>query len=635
MDHLIKSKIKYLEERINFHNHEYFVLNKTSIQDNEFDRLVEELRSLKPNSPVLLRIGSDLNFGTKINHTYPMLSLDKCYNLETFSKWFNKIKGPIIGMFKIDGIACSIHYSKNGLLKFAITRGDGKEGEDITENILQIIDIPSKIENDKYTELEVRGEVYLEISQFEKYYKKRFSNPRNFTAGVLKQKEIKKLSINHLSFFAYDIYGTDFKNEIEKFDYLKIIGFKIVPVKLLKTTQECESFYQLTKSQKENINFEIDGVVFRANLKSEQDRLGLTTHHPRWSIAYKFQSEYFETKLLNIQWSIGRTGMVTPIASFEPVIISGAKISRASLHNLNIFNKLKLRNNSIIEIVRSGNVIPYVNKVLRADGNLFQHPDKCPSCNNLLSVNGDYLLCRNLKDCPDIITSKLIHFSVILGFNGFGKQIIYQLVKTKILKEPADFYRITKQQLCSIKRIGEKLASKLISRINDKKNISLENFLLSLGLGELGASIAKTISNHFKNIENILCADIEDFEKIFGIGKSISTSIVSELKTLKPEIENLLDQIQIEQQKISVFNKRHLLFNKTILFTGSLEQFDRKEAQKRAEQFGCKISSSVTNSTDYLVCGKEKHGPSLKYKMAKRIGVKILSEKEFLKLIIT
>lgn len=628
------ARIKYLETKIERHNYEYFVLNKPTINDNEFDDLVQELHKLNPESPILVQIGSDLNSEKKIAHIYPMLSLDKCYDFITFNKWFERIKGPIVSMLKIDGIACSIHYDIDGILKFAVTRGDGKEGEDITKNVLRIPDIPSKIINRQSLEIEIRGEIYLPISKFNILYQNSFSNPRNLAAGALKLKDKKKsTAISHLSFFTYNIYGIDFETELEKFNYLQQIGLKIVPVKFLKTAQEYELFYQTMKFQKNELNFEIDGIVFRANSIDDQTLLGLTAHHPRWSIAYKFQGNCFNTKLTNVQWSIGRTGTITPVAIFDPVFISGTKISKASLHNLSVFRNFKLKQNSVIEIARRGNVIPHVNKVLQTHGELYVYPNKCPSCLSSTIVEKEFLFCSNFKNCQGAAASRLVHFCTILRIDGIGKKIIYQLMRANFLKEPADLFKITKQQFCSMERVNEKLATKLMYQINNKRKILLVDFLVSLGLSEVGYAIAKIISDYFKTLENILNAKIDDFKQNFGIGNSISESIVRELKILELEIKNLLDQVQIEQIKKDTLSADHLFSNKTIVFTGSLEKLGRKEAQKRALQCGCKIATSVTKSTDYLIVGSVSDKYSLKHEKAKKMKIKIISEKEFLQIL--
>src|SRR3989338_6023630 len=357
---------KQLEEAIRHHNHAYFKLNKPEISDTEFDQLVERLRKLKPDSPVLTELVSDITGSKKITHQRPMLSLDKCYDLESRTHWFEKIQGSVLAMPKIDGLACSLRYDSHGKLALAATRGDGFEGEDITANILRVKDVPSHLNRS----LEIRGEVYMRLSRFNTHYKDSFSNPRNLAAGALKQKDPDKSAAYELSFFAYDLDGADLKTEFEKFEYLKQLGFKPMPIKLADSPEACQKIYEDFAKLKPppfgkgggpgviSLDYEIDGVVFRANGVSEQSRLGFTAHHPKWSIAYKFQGDSAHTELLDIDWSLARTGVITPVAIVKPVLASGAMVARASLHNLTIFEGLELTQGAVVEITRRGGVIP-------------------------------------------------------------------------------------------------------------------------------------------------------------------------------------------------------------------------------------------------------------------------------------
>lgn len=613
-----------LEAAIRHHNYAYFRLNKPEISDTEFDLLVEELRKLNPHSPVLTELVSDVT-GSKITHQRPMLSLDKCYDLESFTKWFDKIQGPVLAMPKIDGLACSIRYDSLGTLSVAATRGDGSEGEDITANVLHIQDIPSLL---PLGELEIRGEVYMRLSRFKTHYQESFSNPRNLAAGALKQKDPNKSAAYELSFFAYDIDGTEIRTEFEKFEYLKKLGFYPMPVQLAHTPEDCEKIFHDFHNQRAYLDYEIDGVVFRANQVSEQSRLGLTAHHPKWSIAYKFQGDSTHTQLLDIEWSLARTGVITPIAIVKPVLASGAMVARASLHNLTIFEGLELTSNAVVEITRRGGVIPHIERVLESHGEPFIHPKHCPSCHKEALIDGEFLCCPDPKNCPQIIASRLIHFCSVLELEGFGEKIVLNLIHAGLVKQPADLFKLQFEDLIKLDRMGEVLAKKLLDQIALKRVISFSMFLTALGFDELGPTIAETLANHFETLENLQKADFESLTSIFGIGESIAHAILKGFVDFAPEIEALLKEVRITKPDKLHLDQKHPLFGKSVVFTGTLTQLDRKEAQKKVRSFGGHTPASVSANTDYLVVGD---GPiSSKQKAAQKLRIKILSEAEFL-----
>lgn len=570
---------KDLEDAIRHHNNAYFRLNKPEISDIEFDLLVEQLRKLNPKSPVLSELVSDIT-GTKITHQRPMLSLDKCYDLETFTKWFEKIQGPILAMPKIDGLACSIRYDSLGKLSLAATRGDGSEGEDITANILRILEVPVSLSC--HQTLEIRGEVYMRLSRFNAHYKDTFSNPRNLAAGALKQKDPNRSAAYELSFFAYDIDGTDLKTEFEKFIYLKQLGFTPMPVVLAHNPEECEKIFHDFMRQRLSLDYEIDGVVFRANQVSEQSRLGLTAHHPKWSIAYKFQGDSTHTELLNIEWSLARTGVITPVAIVKPILASGAMVARASLHNLTIFQSLELTQGAAVEITRRGGVIPHIERVLESHGEPFTHPTHCPSCHKKAIIDGEFLRCPDPQNCPQIIASRLIHFCSVLELEGFGEKIILNLIQAGLVKQPADLFKLQFEDLIKLDRMGEVLAKKLLGQVAQKRVISLPMFLTALGFDELGPTIAETLSNHFESLEALQRADFNSLTGIFGIGESIAQAIPKGFADFAPEIEALLKEIKITKPEKPVFDSQHPLFNKSVVFTGTLVHLDRKEAQKKS-----------------------------------------------------
>ena len=443
-----------------------------------------------------------------------------------------------------------------------------------------------------------------------------------------KQKEANKSAAYELSFFAYDIAGTDLKTEFEKFAYLKSLGFTPMPVSLGDGPKACEQIYLDWLKKRHELDYEIDGVVFRANQVSEQSRLGITAHHPKWSIAYKFQGDSAHTELLDIDWSLARTGVITPVAIVKPVLASGAMVARASLHNLTIFEGLELTQGAVVEITRRGGVIPHIERVLESRGEPFSHPKHCPSCHKQAIIDGEFLCCPDPQNCPQIIASRLIHFCSVLELEGFGEKIVLNLIHAGLVRQPADLFKLKLEDLIKLDRMGEVLAKKLLGQIAQKRVISLPMFLTALGFDELGPTIAETLANQFESLENLQQASFESLTNIFGIGESIGRSIQKGFEIFKPEIEALLKEIKISKLDKPVFNQTHPLFNKSVVFTGTLTQLDRKEAQKKVRALGGHTPATVSANTDYLVVGD---GPvSSKQKAAQKLGIRILSEAEYL-----
>ncbi|MEI6806955.1 MAG: helix-hairpin-helix domain-containing protein, partial [Myxococcaceae bacterium] len=350
-------------------------------------------------------------------------------------------------------------------------------------------------------------------------------------------------------------------------------------------------------------------------------------HHPKWSIAYKFQGDSSHTELLDIEWSLARTGVITPVAIVKPVLASGAMVARASLHNLTIFESLELTQGAIVEITRRGGVIPHIERVLESHGEPFEHPKNCPSCHKEAVIDGEFLCCPEPHNCPQIIASRLIHFCSVLELEGFGEKIIFNLIQAGLVKQPADLFKLKFEDLIKLERMGEILAKKLLSQIAQKRIISLPMFLTALGFDELGPTIAETLANKFETLENLRIASFESLTSIFGIGESIAHAIPKGFADFAPEIEALLEEIKITKPEKPVFDSQHALFDKSVVFTGTLTQLDRKEAQKKVRALGGHTPASVSANTDYLVVGD---GPiSTKQKAAQKLGIQVLSELEF------
>lgn len=651
LPHLSADELEYW---VRHHNDAYFLHNAPQITDEAFDKLVETLRMVKPDATVLQELGERVELSSEsrsLRHREPMLSLEKCYDDETFQKWRDKISGSIVAMPKIDGVACAIHYDSKGELVLGLTRGDGSSGEDITQNIRRIHDIKTQLENilvqaalePENGVLEIRGEVYMAISRFKEKYENDFANPRNLAAGALKQKDPEKSAAYGLSFFPYDVRGGKFATEAEKFSFLQKCGFKLSPLNFLKEDEKIKPIVQKYLEDRDTLDFEIDGVVARADLVREQVRLGETSHHPKFAIAYKFQGESAQTHLVNVEWSVARTGAITPVAVVKPVFVSGATVTRASLHNLRLFNEHGLRTDSLVEIVRRGGVIPHVERVLRATGEALQAPRKCPSCNEDALIDGDILRCSKPSQCLQIQVARILHYCSVLELEGFGEKWIRVLVEKKLVKSPADLYRLKMDQLLQLDRMGNVLAEKLLKSVQDKRALKLADFLCALGFSEIGPTVARILAQHFNSLESLRNASSQEVTSVYGIGESIGTALSDGFSLFKDEIDDLLSEVTIVQaSQDSKVDESHPLFAKSVVFTGKMAHLDRKKAQSEVRKVGGQTPASVSSSTDFVVIGDDGSAllqggaKSSKHKDAEKLAaagsaVRIISETEFLK----
>lgn len=624
----MKNEITKLERDILFHNYRYFVLADPVISDPEFDQLVEKLKKVAPNSPVLQEIGAGKleDPGNAVSHDASMLSLDKCYDAETLSKWADTFAGKVIASPKIDGLAASLKYDKNGVLYLAATRGDGKKGENITRNIYLIDDIPHTLSAGP---LEIRGEAYMKLSVFKKYASE-FSNPRNLAAGAIKQKDHVKAKKYSLSFLAYDVLNKkNIKTEWEKVDFLRKNGFSTVEFLLLEK-EKLESAYDKFLFAKDSFDYEVDGVVYKANDIAQQEKLGSTIHHPRFSIAYKFQGESGTTTVTDVKWGIARTGVITPVCHIKPIKLSGAQVSKASLHNYGLLQKMNLKIDDIVVVMRRGGVIPNIELIKEHIGKQkVVAPQTCPSCGKKTIIQDDFLFCSDPENCRDVNLSNLEHFIKILEVDGFGEKLIKKLYDENLVKKPHDFFLLKKEDLLNLERMGDKLASKLIANLYEKRELALAVFLRSLGIDELGAHASEILAE-FKSLEKIFSLSEEDLTSIHTIGEITAKSIVNGFKQNKSEINSLLKFITIKKQD----KKQGPLADKSFIFTGKLENFSRKEASDIVKNQGGKVLSSITKDLDFLVVGEGKEGNKIK-KASEYIGqgaaIKIIYEKEFIK----
>lgn len=644
-----------LSELIAYHNKKYFEDADPEITDEAFDKLVEVLRFRNPESQVLEEIGAKTSgdygssFGNQVIHEKPMLSLLKCYDESSFFKWCEKIRGDLVAMPKIDGVACSISYSKEGVMLRAATRGDGRVGEDITTNARLISDLPTRLLRGVVEEiidsdtLEVRGEVFLPLSQFKLRFSTEFVSPRNLAAGFLKLKEGDRKRNSFLKFFPYDLRGSIAVREQEKFKMLKELGFSMMPWSLVKNDQQALLPVRSFLKNRDSFDFEIDGVVFRADDDTEHARLGETAHHPRFAMAFKFQGESAQTKLIAVEWSVARSGIITPIAVVEPVFVSGASVARASLHNFSIFTSLDLRENSLVEIVRRGGVIPYLESVLNRSGDAILPPTSCPSCGGAVVVDGDFLRCQNPDRCEEVLVSKLVHFCHVLDIDGMGEKIVRKLFRAGLLSNFGDVFRLSAEKIMPLERMGEVLAKKLVAEIDNKRTIDLATFIVALGIYEVGNNVADLITASFDSLSKIRKLKVEDLLPIHGIGQSIAQSLIDGLREHAAEIDDLLTEVEVIGIDHDGGDIDHLnpLFKKSVVFTGKMAHLERKAAQLEVKRLGGRTPGAMSAHVDFLVVGDEGSPllgagkKSTKQRDAEKLirdgyPIRIISEREFL-----
>lgn len=608
---MMNLSITELENLVKKHNSLYWDLNTPEISDVEYDALVEQLRAVAPASPVLSSLGTSTfaEIGMEVHHSKPMLSLDKCYNEDDLKKWSRSFSSFVYTP-KIDGMACSIKY-ENGILVQGATRGSGTVGEDITQNIIDIV--PKQISITQ--SVEIRGELYMPISTFETQ-KDVFANPRNAVAGIIKRKDG---SVQGIKFLAYDLIGCDLNLFSDRLTTLKALGFDTTPFFILNSN--LQAGYDHILNIKDSLDYELDGVVFRANDCLEYENAGYTSHHPKGAIAYKFQGEFGTTKLLNVDWQVSRTGILTPVAIVQPVKLSGAMVGRITLHHAKMISNKGLTLNADVLAIRRGGVIPHLEKVIKAGDQAIEIPACCPFCSSATEMREDFLYCT--ANCS--LSTKVSHFMDKVGIEGIGNVWIEKLIEEGLVNNFADLYRLKREDLLKIESVGETRADNWLSSITKSTRLSLDKFLVGLGIDSLGRKASEVLASQFKTLDVVLGLKTSDIEKLDGFGSITAQDIVNGLKANEGLINDLLQYIQIDNgsEKTGIFK------DKSFLFTGTLTTLKRNDAEAKVLELGGNVASSVSKNLNYLVAG-EKAGSKLD--KANALGIKVISEEQFLEM---
>ncbi|MBE7711458.1 MAG: NAD-dependent DNA ligase LigA [Cyanobacteria bacterium SIG31] len=655
----LKNKINKIKEEINKHNYNYYVLDNPTISDFEYDSLFTELKELEASHPELItpdsptqRVGGISTKFEEYKHKYRLYSLDNTYNEDELRKWYERVKKECTGdvdlvcELKIDGLAIALTY-KNGVFTTGVTRGDGIVGENITQNLKTIKAIPLRLF--KEADIEVRGEIYMPKSSFEKLNEenkekgeKLFANPRNAAAGSLRQLDSSITAQRDLSMFSYTaiVENGDFspKTHWDSIQYIKDLGFKTNPnIRLVKDIEGAIEFCKEWETKRFDLDYATDGVVIKVNRLDYQNELGFTSRAPKWATAFKFPPEEMTTKLLDIELGVGKTGAVTPVAVLEPVNLAGSVVSRASLHNFDEIERLDIRIGDYVLIKKAAEIIPKVIKVVDSDvhEDLTKYivPELCPECESkLVTREGEVNLYCSNPECPSIIKAKLEYWvsKEAMDIDNIGPSVIGQLYSLNMVKTPVDLYKLTYEDFLKLDLVKEKSATNMFNSIQNSKTKPLSRFITALSIRHVGKETAEILVNEFSSIERLKNATIEELAKVEGIGEKIALSIFEFFHT--QENINMIEEFLSLGFNFTESNllKTYELSGKTFVLTGTLESMTRDEAGEKIKMKGGKTSSSVSKNTSFVVAGAS---PGSKLDKAEKLGVIILNEDEFIKLL--
>ncbi len=663
----IKKKIEELRKEINRHNKKYYVDNKPEISDHEYDRLMDGLKKLEEAYPELVtsesptqRVGGEIvkEFHT-VGHKVPMLSIDNTYSPEEIMKFDERVKKNLevdklnyVAELKIDGVSISLLY-ENGVFIQGATRGDGFKGDDVTVNLKTIKSLPLKLDVKKGASMpelfEARGEVYLPAKVFleineekETLGEELFANPRNAAAGSLKLLDSSLVARRHLDLWIYGvgyIKGSEFKTQFDALNFLKDSGFRVNPnIKKCGSIEEVIKYCNAWQDKRHGLEYDIDGMVIKVDSFSYQKALGQTSKSPRWMIAYKFPAERKETVLEDIIVQVGRTGALTPVAILKPIELAGTTVSRASLHNQDEIGRKGVKIGDHVLVEKAGEIIPQVVEVVKKKRNgsekEFFMPKKCPVCGSVVKrlKNEVALRCENIS-CPAQLKERIRHFASreALDIEGMGDAIVAQLVDNKLIKDYGDIYILKHEKVADLDRMADKSALNLINAIEKSKSNSLNRLVYGLGIRHVGVRSAWILASRFKSLDRLAKADIEELQGIDEIGPVMAESIFNFFRI--GENKKIIEKLKhngVNMQEKDVGSTPGNIEGKTFVVTGSLENFSRHQIEELIRRSGGNASSSVSKNTDYLIAGKD---PGSKLDKAKQLGVKIINEKEFERLI--
>ena len=650
----IKTKIKELRDQINAANQAYHTLDKPFISDAAYDLLIQELIELEvmypeyddPSSPTKKIGGQILDKFEKVTHTTPMMSLSNVFNREELFKFVERVEEVVTSDYvvelKIDGLAVTLRYEE-GILIQAATRGNGTIGEDITHNVKTIKSIPLRLSQP--ISIEVRGEIFMPHKSFIKLNQTReknnealFANPRNAAAGTMRQLDSQIVAQRELDAFIYTIVDPlqYVSTHFEALNYLKILGFKVNPYAII--AKDKNSVYQAIESFDElrhTLPYDTDGAVIKVNTYNKYDVIGFTAKSPKWATAFKFQAEIAETTIKSITFQVGRTGVITPVAELDPVVVSGTTVSRATLHNEDYIKLKDIRINDQVRIHKAGEIIPEVIDVVisqRSNQQPFEMIQVCPICQTplrRLEGEADHYCLNELCDAK--MVGQMIHFAsrVAMDIDGLGEKVIETLYEKGFIKTITDIYELSNHQeaIETLPGFGPKKVEKLLDAIEQSKSQPFHKVLFGLGIKHIGAKVSKIITQHFQSIENMYQASLEDIQNIHEIGPEIANSLFSTLK--KPdyiEMIRYLKSVGLNFENVQKNIKAHAFNGKTFVLTGKLENYSRDQASDIIESLGGKVTSSVSKQTDYVLAGSD---AGSKLKKADALGIKILDEATF------
>jgi DNA ligase (NAD+) len=660
----LEKKIESLREKIRHHEYLYYVLDYPEVSDAEFDKLMQQLKALEAEHPELItadsptqRVGGKPREGfVKVPHSSPMLSLDNTYSEEELRAWERRVHElsgrkdvDYVCELKLDGMSLALIYEDGKLLR-GITRGDGLVGEDVTLNVRTVRSVPLSIPKEKLkkstipSDFEVRGELLMPLAAFKRMNEEReskglslFANPRNATAGTVRQLESKVTAERRLDYFSYSLLKsgrTYFSRHGETLDALQAAGFKVnLSRKLVHGIDEAWEFIREWEKKRESLPYEIDGIVIKVDRVALQDELGFTGKAPRWAIAYKYAARAGITKLEDIRVQVGRTGKLTPVAMLSPVLIGGTTVRNATLHNMDEIERLGVKIGDWVQVERGGDVIPKVVKVIEDHEHprgtrAFAMPEKCPVCGTkVVRTEGevDYR-CVN-ANCPAKLRETILHFASrgVMNIDGMGDALVNQLTERGLVKNVADIYKLTNADLLSLERMGDRSAQNILDEIEASKKLPLERVIYGLGIRMVGERTAQFLAEHFGSMEALESAGIEELQKVNEVGPRIAESIVEffSVAANRKLVEGLREAgLTLTGKKKQRGTK---LAGKTFVLTGALAHFTRDEAKKMIEDAGGKVTGSVSKKTDYVVAGTD---AGSKLDKAKELRVKVIDEKE-------